>query len=87
VAPVVVGVPGGFNAGLALLGVLLLLVVAYAFPVLAAVHSPISGLIFGFALWEAWKMNKKVQLAFNGPFRLGGESAHGQAIEGPVDES
>ena len=44
--------------------------IAYATPVLVAIQSPISGLIFGFALWEAWKLNRKVQLAFNGPFRL-----------------
>ena len=44
---------------------------AYSLPVLVAFQSPISGLIFGFALWEAWKINRGVRLAFNGPFRLG----------------
>ncbi len=46
------------------------LFIIYASPVLHAVQAPISGLIFGFALWEAWKINKKVHLAFNGPFRV-----------------
>jgi hypothetical protein len=42
----------------------------YKFPVLEAIDSPISGLIFGFALWEAWKVTRRVQLSFNGPFRV-----------------
>ena len=42
----------------------------YSLPVQIAIHAPISGLIFGFALWEAWKITKKVQLSFNGPFRV-----------------
>jgi hypothetical protein len=44
--------------------------VLYSIPVVIAMHAPISGLIFGFALWEAWKITKKVQLSFNGPFRV-----------------
>jgi hypothetical protein len=58
------------------LGVLVVFI--YASPILVAVNSPISGLIFGFALWEAWKINRRVVLAFNGPFRL-----KGQPIEEP----
>ncbi len=46
-------------------------VIAYSIPVYAAFSSPIDGLIFGFALWEAWKLNRRLVLAFNGPFRLG----------------
>jgi hypothetical protein len=42
----------------------------YSIPVQIAVADPISGLIFGFALWEAWKINRKVRLSFHGPFRL-----------------
>ncbi len=59
----------------------ILLMAAYATPVLVAVNSPISGLIFGFALWEAWKINRKVQLAFNGPFRLATQASDAVAIE------
>jgi hypothetical protein len=47
----------------------------YSIPVVIAINSPISGLIFGFALWEAWKINRKVRLAFNGPFSLPAASA------------
>lgn len=46
------------------------LVVVFISPVLVAVQAPISGLIYCFALWEAWKINKKVELIFNGPFRV-----------------
>ena len=50
--------------------------VFWASPVFEAIQAPIAGLIYCFALWEAWKMNKAVQLAFNGPFRV---SAQGPA--------
>jgi hypothetical protein len=42
----------------------------YSLPVQAAIHDPISGLIFSFALWEAWKITKRVQVSINGPFRV-----------------
>src|SRR5262249_53907645 len=54
--------------------ILLLLVVTgffYSIPVLEVMHSPIAGLIYGFALWEAWKINKPVRLVSSGAFRLG----------------
>ena len=50
----------------------------WASPVLEAFQAPISGLIYCFALWEAWKMNKAVQLVFNGPFRV--------SAQGPVEQ-
>ena len=59
------------NLGLVLLALGVLIGFTYAIPVIVAFQSPISGLIFGFALWEAWKINRRVQLAFNGPFSLG----------------
>ena len=42
----------------------------YGIPVLETFHSPIAGLIYGFALWEAWRLNRRVRLVFNGPFRV-----------------
>jgi hypothetical protein len=59
------------SLGGALLVLGFLIAFAYTIPVFIAFQAPISGLIFGFALWEAWKINRRVQLAFNGPFRLG----------------
>jgi len=53
-----------------LLGTGVLLILAYALPVFIAIESPISGLIYAFALWEAWKLNKKTHVAFNGPYSL-----------------
>jgi hypothetical protein len=50
---------------------LVYVIVAYSSPVLMAIVAPISGLIFAFALWEAWKINRRLVLVFNGPFRLG----------------
>ena len=72
----------------ALLSVLVLLIgFFYTVPVLHATHSPISGLIYAFALWEAWKINTPIRLVFNGPFRLGATGAAGVGPEGVVHES
>ncbi len=60
----------------------------YSIPIQIAIAAPISGLIFAFALWEAWKINRKTRLAFNGPFRLGdavgGAVAAGSGGQGDV---
>jgi hypothetical protein len=57
---------------------------AYTFPVQVAISSPISGLIFGFALWEAWKINKRRRIEFNGPFRLAAAGGGpGAGVGGP----
>ena len=45
----------------------------YALPVLMGLQAPIGLLIIAFALWEAWKINRKVSIIFNGPFRVGDE--------------
>jgi hypothetical protein len=39
-------------------------------PIFVGVHSPISLLIFGLALWQAWRMNRAVELPVTGPYRL-----------------
>ncbi len=62
----------------------ILTIAIYASPIVVAFSSPISGLIFGFALWEAWKINRRVQLVFNGPFRL--STAGSQALVFEVDD-
>ena len=36
-------------------------------PIVGAYFSPLSGLINGFALWEAWKLNRTPQLTITGP--------------------
>jgi hypothetical protein len=47
----------------------------YAFPVLAGFEQPIGLFIIGFALWEAWKINRRVRLVIQGPFALGQEES------------
>ena len=39
-------------------------------PVLFGIDRPISGLIYCFALLEAWRINARATLAFNGPFQI-----------------
>ena len=42
-----------------------------ALPFLAGIKNLIGLLIIGFALWEAWKINSKQTIVFNGPYRVG----------------
>ncbi|MGH8623112.1 MAG: hypothetical protein ACRET3_13320, partial [Burkholderiales bacterium] len=62
--------------GLAI-GLLALLVLAFAAPLLAGVQNIIGMLIIGIALYEAWKMNRRAELVFQGPYRIaaGGPAA------------
>jgi hypothetical protein len=57
----------------------------YTVPVQLAVADPISGLIFSFAFWEAWKANKRVHLSFNGPFRMSPKGSSGPEPEREVE--
>jgi hypothetical protein len=59
----------------------------YTIPVRVAIRAPISGLIFAFALWEAWKINKPFQFVFSGPFRLGASGGAQVEAEGAADGS
>ncbi|AGA30253.1 hypothetical protein Sinac_6151 [Singulisphaera acidiphila DSM 18658] len=52
-----------------------LIIISLSLPIVVGLSSPIGLLIVGFALWEAWKLNRHVPLVFNGPFSFGGESA------------
>ena len=56
-----------------------LLVVAFflslAAPVLAGFQNVLGMIIIGFALWEAWKINKRVPLEMEGPFQVGAAPA------------
>jgi hypothetical protein len=68
---------------LLLLGMFLVMLIgiSYSIPIQIAFSSPISGLIFGFALWEAWKINRGVQLEFSGPFRMEAPRAGSAAVK------
>ncbi len=67
-------------AGL-LMALTVVLVIVFIAPVLETFQAPVSGLIYAFALWEAWKINKKVHLTFNGPFRVSAAPEGGAALE------
>ena len=80
VAPSVATTPVAVNAAattghqrpgpLALLfGVIVLLGLAYAAPVMIGFSSPLHLLIAGFALYEAWKLNRGVTLRVTGPYQ------------------
>ncbi|HPU31351.1 MAG TPA: hypothetical protein PK184_01485 [Phycisphaerae bacterium] len=54
-----------------LLAFVLVLGLALALPILVGIESPITFLIIGFALYEAWVINKRPALQINGPCRIG----------------
>ena len=54
-----------------LLGLIFLVGLVFALPILTGFQNPISLLIIAFALWEAWKINKKMKIAINGPYSVG----------------
>jgi hypothetical protein len=70
---------------LAVLLAVVYLFMLYASPVFHAYLAPISGLIYCFALWEAWKINKAAKLSFAGPFRVSAHAPPAQGVEGAVD--
>lgn len=52
-------------------GYVTLLLVSIAAPFLAGIENVIGLLIIGFALWQAWHMNRRVPLVFTGPYAVG----------------
>jgi hypothetical protein len=54
-------------------------------PVLMAYLAPISGLIYCFALWAAWKINRPARLVFSGPFLVSAGSPQDAARKADVD--
>jgi hypothetical protein len=54
---------------------LVVCVLSLAAPFLAGFQNVIGILIIGFALYEAWKLNRRVPLAITGPFRVEGAAA------------
>ncbi|RKH03153.1 hypothetical protein D7V97_26950 [Corallococcus sp. CA053C] len=56
--------------------------ISVAAPVLVGIDSPLSGLIYGFALYEAWRRNKKAVLNIAGPFKL----ADASGAEAPAEQ-
>lgn len=59
------------SAGGLAVGVLALLVLAAAAPFLAGFENVLGILIIGFALYQAWQMNRRVPMTINGPYAVG----------------
>ncbi|WP_404367684.1 hypothetical protein ACIHQR_02015 [Corallococcus coralloides] len=62
-------------------------VISVAAPVLVGINSPISGLIYGFALFEAWRRTKRTELSIAGPFKLAEAPAEGEAAPAEQERS
>lgn len=58
------------TAGGVLLGLLALVLIAAAAPFLAGIQNIIGLVIIGFALYQAWQMNRRAPLVINGPFAV-----------------
>jgi hypothetical protein len=54
-------------------------------PVIMAYLAPISGLIYCFALWAAWKINRPARLVFTGPFLVSAGFPKDAAPKADVD--
>jgi hypothetical protein len=64
--------PKHIGPGTFLLGVGALVLLAAMIPILAGFSNIIGFLIIGIAVFEAWKLNRRVTLNVTGPHRLGG---------------
>jgi hypothetical protein len=62
---------GKMTASKFALGLLALIAIAAAAPFLAGLENVLGLVIIGFALYQAWKMNRRVPLAFSGPYTVG----------------
>jgi hypothetical protein len=51
------------------IGIAVVLALAYAAPIIIGVSSPLHLVIAGFALYEAWKLNKGIDLRVTGPYQ------------------
>lgn len=53
--------------------------ILYATPFLMGIENLIGLLIIAFALYEAWKLNRKTELKITGPYRVAGAAGGGAA--------
>jgi len=64
--------PKHLGAGTMLLGIGALILLAAVIPIFAGFSNIIGLIIIGIAVFEAWKLNRRVVLNIAGPFRVGG---------------
>jgi len=62
-----------------LVGLVALVAILYATPFLMGIENLIGLLIIGFALYEAWKLNRKTELTITGPYRVADPAGGGTA--------
>lgn len=62
-----------------LVGLVALVAILYATPFLMGIENLIGLLIIGFALYEAWKLNRTAELKITGPYRVAGAAGGGAA--------
>jgi hypothetical protein len=65
------------------LGIAFILAIAFAAPFLAGFENIIGILILGFALYEAWKINRRAELHVSGPYKLSPVTAGADASPAP----
>lgn len=68
-----------FSVGSALIGIVVLFAFAAVSPILAGFENILGMLIIGFALWEAWRINRRATLEVSGPYKVGAEGASPEA--------
>jgi len=61
----------GMTAGRLALGLIALIALAAAAPFLAGFENILGLVIIGFALYQAWQMNRRASLTINGPYAVG----------------
>jgi hypothetical protein len=64
-------------------GLLIMIGVVFAIPFLGGAQNLIGLLIIGFALYEAWKLNKKALVTVAGPFKVGSAGSSPAPSTGP----
>jgi hypothetical protein len=73
-------VPHVRPSGLKLLLALVLIVgLAYALPIMVGFQSPMSLIIIGIGLYEAWVINRRLPIKISGPFQIG-QAGAGNAV-------
>ena len=72
--------PKHLGVGTVLLGIGALALLAAAIPILAGFSNIIGLLIIGIAVFEAWKLNRRLVLKITGPYRVAGGAEGARAI-------
>lgn len=72
--------PRGFMILTLIFGAVLFFVMAAAAPILAGFDDIIGLIIIGYALFEAWRLNRRDGIRFAGPFRVGAPRTAGVGV-------